>query len=75
MSIESILLQKLRERNAELEAENAKLKSGIDAINVIISESQGVYGLHLNGDPSPWAELLEGGRHEEWLYDFSQAGG
>lgn len=33
----------------------------------LIAESEGVYGLHRNGDPSPWSELLEGGRFEEWL--------
>lgn len=33
-------------------------------IHGLIDESSGVYGLHLNGDPSPWDELLPGGRFE-----------
>lgn len=33
----------------------------------LIAESGGVYGLHMNGDPSPWEELTAGGRYEEWL--------
>lgn len=42
------------------------------AFESLINESKGVYGLHLNGDPSPWEELLEGGRFEEWLIKFSK---
>lgn len=38
----------------------------------LINESQEVYGLHLNGDPAPWEELLEGGRFEDWLIKFSE---
>ena len=30
----------------------------------LVAETSGVYGLHLNGDPSPWEEILEGGRFE-----------
>lgn len=42
----------------------------------LVAESGGVFGLHLNGDPSPWDEILEGGKFErlkslntatEWL--------
>ena len=36
----------------------------VDDIDGLIGESTGVYGLHLNGDPSPWDELTEGGRFE-----------
>ncbi len=32
----------------------------------LISESEGVYGLHLNGDEADWASLIEGGSYEEW---------
>lgn len=49
------------------------LEKGIDSVTTLISDSQGVYGLHLNGDPAPWLELIEGGRFEEWLVEFSQA--
>lgn len=30
----------------------------------LVAETSGVYGLHQNGDLSPWAEILEGGRFE-----------
>lgn len=30
----------------------------------LVGESGGVFGLHQNGDPSPWDELLPGGRFE-----------
>jgi predicted Rdx family selenoprotein len=46
-----------------LEAAEAVL-SDIDAL---IAESEGVYGLHGNGDLAPWDELTEGGPYEEWL--------
>lgn len=36
----------------------------LDDIEALIGESSGVYGLHLNGDVSPWSELEEGGRFE-----------
>jgi len=36
----------------------------VDDIDGLIGESTGVYGLHLNGNPSPWDELTEGGRFE-----------
>ena len=49
------------------------LEKGVKAISNLIDESQGVYGLHLNGDPSPWKELLAGGFFEDWLRDLSAA--
>jgi hypothetical protein len=33
-------------------------------IDNLIEETEGVYGLHLNGDNSPWDELEKGGRFE-----------
>lgn len=38
----------------------------------LMGESDGVYGLHLNGDVSPWGELDEGGRFER-LTSLSEA--
>jgi hypothetical protein len=38
-----------------------------EALTALIQESEGVAGLHLNGDVAPWEELLAGGRYEEWL--------
>lgn len=50
-----------------------RLQAGIAAVSNLINESQGVAGLHLNGDEAPWEELLKGGKYEEWLRDFSDA--
>ena len=36
----------------------------LNEIDGLMGESAGVYGLHLNGDPSPWSEIEEGGRFE-----------
>lgn len=47
---------------------------GLDAVQDLINNSYGVAGLHLNGDVAPWDELLEGGRFEAWLKDFSRCG-
>ncbi len=40
------------------------LKGVLSDIEGLMRESSGVYGLHLNGDVSPWNELDEGGRFE-----------
>ena len=49
------------------------LIAAIKSVEALIDESEGVYGLHLNGDLAPWDELLAGGRYEDWLYDLSKA--
>lgn len=49
------------------------LRGLVASVDDLISESGGVYGLHLNGDPSPWSELTEGGRFEEWLIALEAA--
>lgn len=67
------LLEAKDARIAELETRCAKMQKGIQAVDTLISESQGVYGLHLNGDVSPWGELLPPGRFSEWLQDFADA--
>ena len=36
----------------------------IDDIDCLMAESEGVAGLHLNGDLAPWGELEPGGRFE-----------
>ena len=42
-----------------------------DDIESIVSYSEGVAGLHLNGDIAPWDSLLVGGDFEEWLASLS----
>ena len=49
------------------------LIEGIKAIRELINESDGVAGLHLNGDIALWSELEQGGQYAEWLYDFNDA--
>lgn len=56
-----------------LEAENARLRAGLNAVSELINDSYGVTGLHLNGDVAPWAELRTRGRLEEWLLAFDDA--
>ncbi len=59
----------------ELEAQCAVLQKGIAAVRDLIDDSDGVGGLHLNGDFAPWSELQRGGRFEPWLIDFNNAEG
>ncbi len=60
-------------RIAELEAALARQAVGLAAVQGLIDESHGVYGLHRNDDGAPWDELLAGGRFEGWLLNFSDA--
>jgi hypothetical protein len=55
---------------AALGRKDALLRQAMEALECVtglIGESVGVYGLHLNGDPSPWGELVEGGRFERLI--------
>ena len=68
------------ERESEFAAlltENARLRKllqkVIKSFDDLVEHSDGVYGLHLNGDPAPWSELCEGGRFETWTLDFEDA--
>lgn len=62
-----------QETIAKLLARNELLEAGLKSVADLVGESGGVYGLHLNGDLCPWGDLLEGGRFEEWLINFSLA--
>lgn len=55
------------------EQQQEELIAGLLAVEDLMLDSKGVFGLHLNGDPSPWDELRSGGKHEEWLNDFDIA--
>jgi hypothetical protein len=57
---------------AQLDEAQEKLSKVVHCISDLIDNSEGVYGLHLNGDPSPWNSLLQGGRDEAWMIDFSE---
>lgn len=56
-----------------LQARIAELEKGVAAVEALIDESEGVAGLHRNGDIAPWDELRSGGRFEGWLFDFDAA--
>lgn len=55
-----------------LKKQNADLLAAAKALQDLISDSGGVYGLHLNGDMAPWDSLLAGGKYEEWLVAHSR---
>jgi hypothetical protein len=55
------------------EAECARLREALAAVASLIDESDGVAGLHRNGDIATWGELRTGGRFEEWLAPFDAA--
>jgi len=56
-----------------LRAQVERYEKALDAVGALIAESDGVAGLHLNGDIAPWPDLLAGGRFEEWLAPLSKA--
>ena len=56
-----------------LRADYSKLVAGIDAVCNLMEATQGVDGLHDNGDFARWPSLLRGGKFEEWLLEFSEA--
>lgn len=45
----------------------------IGSVDNLVNESDGVYGLNLNGDYAPWSDLIAGGRYGEWLVDLETA--
>jgi hypothetical protein len=59
--------------NAAQAATIEKYKKGLDAVASPINNSEGVTGLHLNGDIAPWCDLQSGGYFEYWLMDFDDA--
>ena len=65
--------QSKQDENKRLREVIKKLANGIKAVRALIDESEGVYGLHLNGDLVSWGELQEGGWLEEWLICFNIA--
>lgn len=57
---------------AQLQATMSVLFGLVNDLENITSESAGVYGLHLNGGPAPWSDVLEGGRFEQFEF-FAKA--
>ena len=80
---ETFLGEKIRE-NAELQSrlaakdvQIAEMREAstklLKAVDDLISESDGVCGLHRNGDAAPWGSLVAGGEFEEWLLPLEEA--
>ena len=67
------VFQYYHDRLAQAQVENKRLREGLKAVESLMTASEGVYGLHLNGDPSPWSELRTSGAMEPWLMDFDAA--
>ena len=57
---EATLLGKVERQSAALKL----AREALTEVQDLIGESSGVYGLHLNGDESPWSEVEQGGRFE-----------
>ena len=70
-------IQRLEREVEELKVWVAKLRDALEGLvedlDELITQSGGVYGLHLNGDPAPWSDLLAGGKYEEWLCQLEEA--
>ena len=45
----------------------------LDDLDALADNSEGVAGLHLNGDVASWESLREGGRFETWLMRMDEA--
>jgi hypothetical protein len=45
----------------------------LDDLDALVDNSEGVAGLHLNGDIASWESLREGGRFETWLMRMDEA--
>ncbi|QIF45272.1 hypothetical protein [Aeromonas veronii] len=66
----SLTFGKVVEQRDELLKALEKLSGDVEAL---MKESSGIYGLHQNGEPAAWGELVAGGRHETWLLSLSDA--
>jgi len=49
------------------------LEEGLNAVREIIDESEGIVGLHLNGDVAYWDDLQVGGVFEDYLSPLQEA--
>jgi hypothetical protein len=63
-------IEQLKEQLLAAESDAAAMRKAFDDL---VAESDGVAGLHLNGEVVPWADLCAGGRYEAWCGVFSHA--
>jgi len=64
-------LQAANVREAEHKARVAELEKKDEQVCALIAESQGVDGLHLNGDVATWEELMHGFHMHAWLNTYA----
>ena len=64
---------RVKELDAERRQHGALASTLIGALDELIQSSDGVYGLHMNGDYAPWDSLTEGGFCEVWLISLERA--
>lgn len=70
---EKLLIQ-LRERaQGERDDFASHLARVIEDVRQLIDSSDGVAGLHKNGEIATWGGLTEGGRLEDWLVSLDEA--
>lgn len=67
--LEARLANKIVKLRAEIERLRGSLRNLVETVDVLIAESEGVYGLRLDGTPSLWEELTEVG----WLSALEEA--
>lgn len=69
--------EKLFERYKALGEEKAALLEALDKLVTdlrdLMNASEGVAGLHRNGDVATWDELTRGGKISSWLSTFDDA--
>lgn len=66
-------ITELEKQVAQQIAHIQRLEKGLEAVEMLIDNSSGVAGLHLNGDVASWSSLRRGGIFETWLLDFDKA--
>ncbi|MGE6778308.1 hypothetical protein ACQKFL_11775 [Vreelandella titanicae] len=69
---EEVQIALRRKMESERDALAAHVDNVHSSMNDLIRESQGVAGLHKNGDVAEWESLLEGGHFEGWLLCLSE---
>lgn len=65
--------EQIRDLQARCDRYKAALGRLVGDLDGLISQSDGVSGLHLNGDIAQWDELLYGGTYETWLMSLEVA--
>lgn len=64
-------IEKLRAEKDDL---LGALKTVLSDIECLMGDSEGVAGLHRNGDLAPWGDLTDGGSFGDWLpLDYARA--